>query len=183
MLERVVNTLRTALKLNEVQLGLFAFFLCMLGALILSVSLIYLNFSEVITTLLAFLGGSLIGAVIGSVVYRVVKRNRELAESLQKATESLNDANSRLQLYNQSLADTVKRRTEELLFAELQYRSLFDSTAELIFICTSDYRVIEINRAVEIFLGWDRNSLQEFNLLSRLSPEDAERFIDRKSVV
>lgn len=182
MLERVVNTLRTALKLNEVQLGLFAFFLCMLGALIFSVSLIYLNFSEVITTLLAFLGGSLIGAVIGSVVYRVVKRNRELAESLQKATESLNDANSRLQLYNQSLADTVKRRTEELLFAELQYRSLFDSTAELIFICTSDYRVIEINRAVEIFLGWDRNSLQEFNLLSRLSPEDAERFIEAAQV-
>ncbi len=178
MLERVVNTLRTAFMRNEVQLGLFAFFLCMLGALVFSVALIYLNFSEVMTTLLAFLGGSLIGAVIGSVVYRVVKRNRELAESLQKATESLNDANSRLQLYNESLSETVKRRTEELLFAELQYRSLFDSTAELIFICTSDYRVIEINRAVEIFLGWDRNSLQEFNLLSRLSPEDAERFID-----
>lgn len=84
----------------------------------------------------------------------------------------------RLQLYNESLASTVKRRTEELLFAELQYRSLFDSTTELIFICASDYRVIEVNRAVEIFFGWDRNSLQEFNLLGRLSPADAERFIN-----
>ncbi|MFN3386727.1 MAG: sensor histidine kinase [Candidatus Thermochlorobacter sp.] len=177
MLERVVNTLRTAFKRNEVQLGLFAFFLCMLGALVFSVSLIYLNFPETVTILLAFLGGTLIGAVIGSVVYRVVKRNRELAESLQKATESLNDAHSRLQLNNESLYENVKRRTEELLFAELQYRSLFDSTAELIFICTADYRVIEVNRAVEIFFGWDRNSLQEFNLISRLQTDDVERFM------
>ncbi len=177
-IRKIIDVLYQALKRNEVQLAVFAFFLCAFGALILSASLVYLELSPRLTVLFAVLGGVVIGVSIGSVVYNVVKRNRELTESLRRATESLNEANSRLQLYNESLASTVKRRTEELLFAELQYRSLFDSTAELIFICSSDYRVIEVNRAVEIFFDWDRNSLQEFNLLSRLSPEDAARFID-----
>ena len=177
-IRKIIDAFYQALKRNEVQLAVFAFFLCAFGALIFSVLLVYLRLPRALTIFIAVLGGVTIGVAIGSVVYNVVKRNRELAESLQHATESLNDANSRLQLYNESLASTVKRRTEELLFAELQYRSLFDSTAELIFICDPDYRVIEVNRAVEIFFGWDRNSLQEFNLLSRLSPEDAARFID-----
>ncbi len=177
-IRKIIDAFYQALKRNEVQLAAFAFFLCAFGALIFSVLLVYLRLPRALTIFIAVLGGVTIGVAIASVVYNVVKRNRELAESLQHATESLNDANSRLQLYNESLASTVKRRTEELLFAELQYRSLFDSTAELIFICTPDYRVIEVNRAVEIFFGWDRNSLQEFNLLSRLSPEDAARFID-----
>ncbi len=177
-IRKIIDAFYQALKRNEVQLAVFAFFLCAFGALIFSVLLVYLRLPRALTIFIAVLGGVTIGVAIGSVVYNVVKRNRELAESLQRATESLNDANSRLQLYNESLASTVKRRTEELLFAELQYRSLFDSTAELIFICAPDYRVIEVNRAVEIFFGWDRNSLQEFNLLSRLSPEDAARFID-----
>ncbi len=177
-IRKIIDAFYQALKRNEVQLAVFAFFLCAFGALIFSVLLVYLRLPRALTIFIAVLGGVTIGVAIGSVVYNVVKRNRELAESLQHATESLNDANSRLQLYNESLASTVKRRTEELLFAELQYRSLFDSTAELIFICAPDYRVIEVNRAVEIFFGWDRNSLQEFNLLSRLSPEDAARFID-----
>ncbi len=177
-IRKIIDAFYQALKRNEVQLAVFAFFLCAFGALIFSVLLVYLRLPRALTISIAVLGGVTIGVAIGSVVYNVVKRNRELAESLQHATDSLNDANSRLQLYNESLASTVKRRTEELLFAELQYRSLFDSTAELIFICDPDYRVIEVNRAVEIFFGWDRNSLQEFNLLSRLSPEDAARFID-----
>jgi PAS domain S-box-containing protein len=174
----IVDASYKFLRRNEVQLAIFAFLLCALGALIFSVLLVYLRLPRALTIFIAVLAGVTIGVAIGSVVYNVVKRNRELAESLQHATDSLNDANSRLQLYNESLASTVKRRTEELLFAELQYRSLFDSTTELIFICASDYRVIEVNRAVEIFFGWDRNSLQEFNLLGRLSPADAERFIN-----
>ncbi len=177
-IRKIIDAFYQALKRNEVQLAVFAFFLCVFGALIFSVLLVYLRLPGALTIFIAVLGGVTVGVSIGGVVYSVVKRNRELTESLQRATESLNEANSRLQLYNESLASTVKRRTEELLFAELQYRSLFDSTAELIFICASDYRVIEVNRAVEIFFDWDRNSLQEFNLLGRLSPEDAARFID-----
>ncbi len=119
----------------------------------------------------------IIGGGVSFLVYSTAKRNQELTKSLQKATESLNDANAQLQFYNESLSETVKKRTEELLFAELQYRSLFDSTAELIFICGADYRVLEVNRAVELFFGWDRNSLQEFNLMQRLAPDDTNRMI------
>ncbi len=119
----------------------------------------------------------MVGGVVSFLVYSTAKRNQELTKSLQKATESLNDANAQLQFYNESLSETVKKRTEELLFAELQYRSLFDSTAELIFICSADYRVLEVNRAVELFFGWDRNSLQEFNLMQRLAPDDTNRMI------
>ncbi|MDW8020547.1 MAG: ATP-binding protein [Chloroherpetonaceae bacterium] len=165
------------LKRNEVQLALFAFLSCVSGAAIVVLTLTSLDLSKEADIAFAVLGGFVIGSIIATVVYRIVKRNRELAESLQKVTESLNEANSQLQFYNESLTETVKKRTEELLFAELQYRSLFDSTAELIFICGPDYRVMEVNRAVETFFGWDRNSLQEFNLLRQLSPENADRFI------
>lgn len=173
MIKYVIQLLRR----NEIQLALFAFLSCVLGASIIVLTLTSLDLPRELDILFAVLGGTLIGLVISTVVYRIVKRNRELNESLQKVTESLNEANSQLQFYNESLTDTVKKRTEELLFAELQYRSLFDSTAELIFICGPDYRVMEVNRAVEAFFGWDRNSLQEFNLLGHLSPENADRFI------
>ncbi|MDW8466091.1 MAG: hypothetical protein RML35_07920 [Chloroherpetonaceae bacterium] len=114
------------LKRNEVQLALFAFLSCVSGAAIVVLTLTSLDLSKEADIAFAVLGGFVIGSIIATVVYRIVKRNRELAESLQKVTESLNEANSQLQFYNESLTDTVKKRTEELLFAELQYRSLFE---------------------------------------------------------
>ncbi|MBC8044509.1 MAG: PAS domain-containing protein, partial [Rhizobacter sp.] len=118
------------------------------------------------------------GAVSSVVIYKAIAQLQTLDGSLQERTKELNDANAQLRAYNESLAETVSRRTNELLFAELQYRSLFDATAELILICDGKSNALEVNRPVEMFFGCDRNNLRGFNLLEKIHPEDRQRVGD-----
>ncbi|MDX2129213.1 MAG: ATP-binding protein [Chloroherpetonaceae bacterium] len=77
----------------------------------------------------------------------------------------------------EQLSEAIRARTEELLFTELQYRSLFDSTAEIILICDDAFQPKEMNRTGEIFFDVSRDNLQGFDFFQSLQPNDRERVL------
>jgi len=75
----------------------------------------------------------------------------------------------------------------ELQFSEKKYRTIFEDTKDVIFITTTDGRIVDVNPAFETLLGYTRQESLQLNALATyVNPDDRTRFreaIERQGMV
>lgn len=84
---------------------------------------------------------------------QVVASGRREAEALRQAHTELAAAHTALGQLNQTLEERVEQRTQELRLSEAKFRSLFESSKDLILFCDEEGLICDINDSGLDLLG------------------------------
>ncbi len=84
---------------------------------------------------------------------QVVASGQREAEALRHAHSELAAAHTALGQLNQTLEERVERRTQELRLSEAKFRSLFESSKDMILFCDQQGMICDINDSGLDFLG------------------------------
>jgi PAS domain S-box-containing protein len=97
---------------------------------------------------------------------------------LEKAHKELEDHCRVINDLNENLEIMVKERTEELIKSEKKYRQLFENSKDMIYICTENGKIFDVNPSGLELLGYDsREELQELTLEDVFSnPDQAHEY-------
>ncbi len=112
--------------------------------------------------------------------YRRADKDRlALESSLELASKELLETNRDLRRERRALEHRVEDRTRASRISEQKYRSLFEESHDVIFIASSDSRLLDINPAgVELFGFASRQEMLQADLAHAIyrRPEDRTRF-------
>ncbi len=86
----------------------------------------------------------------------VIDRVREDAQALYEANLRLQKAQEALRELNQNLERMVEERTLELQQSEKKFRGLFEGSKDMIFFCSADQKIEDINPSGVEILGFER---------------------------
>ena len=107
------------------------------------------------------------------------KAAREVAKGNldHKVTMERNDEMGELSEEFNRMVEELKKARRELEESEERYRSIFEESADVIYISTEDGKIIDMNRAGEKLLGYTREELLHMNSGDLYANrEDRERF-------
>ena len=108
----------------------------------------------------------------------VIERVRDDAQALYKANKRLQKAQNALRELNQNLEKIVEERTVELRQSEKKFRGLFEGSRDMIFFCSVDQEIEDINPSGVEILGFEKRE----DVLGRsfedlfVNPEEWEKF-------
>ncbi len=86
----------------------------------------------------------------------VIERVREDAQALYEANLRLQKAQEALRELNQNLERIVEERTLELQRSEKKFRGLFEGSKDMIFFCSADQKIEDINASGVEILGFQK---------------------------
>ncbi len=86
----------------------------------------------------------------------VIERVREDAQALYEANQRLRKAQEALRELNQNLERMVEERTLELQQSEKKFRGLFEGSMDMIFFCSADQTIEDINPSGVKILGFEK---------------------------
>jgi PAS domain S-box-containing protein len=104
-----------------------------------------------------------------------------LGESMapfEMALRGYREANDLLQRLNETLEQRVKERTAEMEESEERYRDLFENAGDLIYAATPDGRLLFVNRAWRINLGYTDDDLSSLSLGHIVHHEQRNAFLE-----
>lgn len=144
--------------------------------------------NEAITETVAFLLFTLL--LMGLLVLLFTSNLTRPLETLQKAAQEVakgnlnhrvamerNDEIGELSREFDQMVEELKKAREELEESEERYRSIFEESADVIYISTEDGTILDINRAGEELFGYTREELLHMNSEDMyVDKEDRERF-------
>jgi len=86
----------------------------------------------------------------------VIERVRDDAQALYQANKRLQKAQDALRELNQNLEKMVEARTRELQQSEKKFRGLFEGSKDMIFFCSADQKIEDINPSGVEILGFEK---------------------------
>jgi PAS domain S-box-containing protein len=95
----------------------------------------------------------------------------QLADSFNTMLSTIEQSNSQLEYYSQTLEATVETRTEQLSVSENRLRAILDSVPDGIVLIGADFKIHSLNPAAEVMLGGLNDHLRGSSILSFATDE------------